>query len=459
MSLTNHPIADQIEQEYRQRTPRSVEYYRSAQEYLPGGDSRTITYFTPHPLYMEGAEGPRMTDVDGNVYLDFLGNYTSIIHGHGHPALTKAIAEQAARGTAYAACVPAQITLAKELCRRVASVEQVRFCNSGTEATMNALRAARAFTGRNKILKMEGGYHGSHDLAEISVAPSLDQAGPAEAPHAVAEEPGIPQAVVEDVVIAPFNDAEAVEAIFARHGEGLAAVIVEPMMGAAGMIPAEEGFLSVLRQLCDKYGALLIFDEVITFRLDYGGAQALYNVPPDLTSFGKIIGGGLPVGAFGGRADIMALFAPPKPKLVQSGTFNANPLTMVAGVAAMELLTREEIARINQLGTQLATGLQHALDEMQLIAQVTGLGSLYTVHFTNQPVRDYRSKATTHPDLSRLTHLALLNRGIFAAQRCMFVTSTAMNETDVDTCIAAFAEVLSQLRPYIADQAPHLLLS
>ncbi len=457
MSSTIHPIAQEIEEIYRQRTTRSADYHRTAQHYLPGGDSRTITFFAPHPLYMKDAQGVEMTDVDGNLYLDFLSNYTSIIHGHGHPVITAAIAEQAARGTAMAACMPAQITLAKALCDRVASVEQVRFCNSGTEATMNALRAARAFTGRNKILKIEGGYHGSHDLAEISVAPNLQEAGPANAPHAVPDELGIPQAVVQDVVVAPFNDAEAVNALFARHGEQLAAVIVEPILGASGMILAEKSFLSLLRDLCTQHGVLLIFDEVITFRLDYGGAQALYEVQPDLTSFGKIIGGGLPVGAFGGRADVMALFAPPKPKLVQSGTFNANPLTMAAGIAAMELLTREEIARINQLGTQLATGLQNALDEMQVIGQVTGIGSLYTVHFTDQPVRDYRSKSTANAELTRLTHLALLNRGIFPAQRCMFVTSTAMQEAHVEACVAAFADVLGQLRPYIAAQAPHLL--
>src|SRR5574341_663 len=457
MPDTPHPVARQIEETYRRRTPRSAEHYQAAQRYLPGGDTRTITYFDPYPLYFAQGQGQHLYDVDGNVYLDFLGNYTSIIHGHSHPDLTRAIHEQAANGTAFGACAPIQIALAEEICRRVPSVEQVRFCNSGTEATMNAIRAARAFTGRDKILKMEGGYHGSHDLVEISVAPPLDKAGLADAPQAVPGEPGIPQSVVRDVIVAPFNNPEAIKAIFARHGSELAAVIVEPIMGATGTIPAEDGFLPLVRQLCDAHGALLIFDEVITFRLDQGGAQSLYHVRPDLTAFGKIIGGGLPVGAFGGRADIMALFAPPNPRMVQSGTFNANPLTLAAGLVSLQLLTPDAIKRVNRLGESLAEGVRHAFDEMGIAGQVTGMGSLHTIHFTDHPVRDYRGMVSSHAGAQRLLHLGLLNRGIFAARRGMTVISTPMNEQDVETFVSAFVETLAELKPYIADEAPHLL--
>jgi glutamate-1-semialdehyde 2,1-aminomutase len=457
MSQSIHPVAQQIEETYRRRTPGSAERHHAAQRSLPGGDSRTITYFHPYPLYIAEGRGQRMFDVDGNEYLDFLGNYTSIIHGHGHPKLAQAIAEQAARGTAFGACTDVQVALAEEICRRMASVSQVRFCNSGTEATMNAIRAARAFTGRSKVLKTEGGYHGSHDLAEISVAPPLDAAGPRDAPRAVPGEPGIPDAVVQDVVIVPFNDADAARAAFAHHGGELAAVIIEPMLGATGTIPAEEGYLPLLRELCDEYGALLIFDEVITLRLDEGGAQTLYGVEPDLTTLGKIIGGGLPVGAFGGRADVMALFAPPEPRMVQSGTYNANPITMAAGLAAMQMLTADEIARINRLGERLTEGLQNAFDEMGVVGQITGIGSLRTVHFTAEPVRDYRSMATSHAGLQRLMHLGLLNRGIFTAKRGMVATSTPMSEADTDTFVSAFADLLGELKPYIADEVPHLL--
>ncbi len=455
--MNTHSAAQHIEAIYRERTPKSAEQHTRAARVLPGGDSRTITYFAPHPLYIARGQGPRMTDVDGNVYLDFLGNYTSIIHGHGHPAIVEAIARQAAEGSAYAACTPSQVELAEEITRRVESVDQVRFCNSGTEATMNAIRAARALTGRMKILKAEGGYHGSHDLVEVSVAPAVDAAGPASAPNPVPDSLGIPDVVVQDVVVIAFNDAAAAEAAFARCGSKIAAAIVEPMMGATGTIPATRAFLARLRELCDAYGALLIFDEVITFRLDEGGMQALYGVEPDLTAFGKIIGGGLPVGAFGGRTDVMALFAPPEPRMVQSGTYNANPLTMAAGVTAMRLLTAEAIARINRLGDRLAAGLRSAFDEMRIAGQVTGQGSLCTAHFTDQPVQEYRSMAGSHHGAQRLMHLALLNRGIFVAKRGMFVVSTVMDERDIDAAANAFADSLDALRPYVAEAAPHLL--
>ncbi len=454
-----HPVTQQIEATYRERTSRSAKLHQEALRHLPGGDSRTITYFDPYPLYFAEARGPSVIDVDGNAYLDFLGNYTSIIHGHGHPEIVRAIAEQAARGTAFGACSPLQVALAEEICRRVASVDQVRFCNSGTEATMNALRTARAFTGRNKILKMEGGYHGSHDVVEVSVAPPLDAAGPAEAPTAIAEGPGIPDEVIQEVVIVPYNDASALQAAFARYGDELAAAIVEPMLGATGTIPAERDFLMLLRELCDRHGALLIFDEVITFRLDEGGLQAVYGVRPDLTAFGKIIGGGLPVGAFGGRAEVMALFAPPNPRMIQSGTYNANPLTMAAGLTALQLLTVDEIARINALGESLAEGIRHALLEVGIAGQVTGIGSLHTVHLTFQPVRDYRSMATSYKEAHRLLHLGLLNRGVFSAKRGMLVVSTPMSRSDIDGCVAAFADALAELKPLIQDEAPHLLLS
>lgn len=452
-----HPVADSIESDYRQRTPHSLEYHKAAQAYLPGGDTRTITFFPPYPLYIVSAQGAVMTDADSNTYHDFLGNYTSTVHGHNHPELTRAIAEQAAMGTAYGACAPVQIDLAREICRRVPSVDHVRFCNSGTEATMNALRAARAYTGRTKILKVEGGYHGSHDLAEISVAPPLEHAGDDGAPVPVAEEPGIPDTVLQDVVITPLNDMDVLEAVFVRHGHELAAVIIEPMLGAGGTIPASGQFLSRLRALCDHHGALLIFDEVITFRLAEGGMQEIYGVYPDLTAFGKIIGGGLPVGAFGGRKDIMSLFAPPGHRMVQSGTYNANPLTMAAGLKALLLLTGAEIARINMLGEKLSDGLRSVLDEMQVHAQVTGQGSLHTLHFTPQPVTNYRSMASKHAELHRLLHLGLINRGIFTAKRGMFAVSTAMNDANITTFVESFADLLGVLKPYIAETAPDLL--
>jgi glutamate-1-semialdehyde 2,1-aminomutase len=451
-------VRDAIESTYRRRTPRSAELHAAAQRYLPGGDTRTITFFEPHPLYMERGQGCRLYDVDGNGYIDFLNNYTSLIHGHAFPPVVEAIAHQAALGTAYAACAENQHQLAELIAGRVASVDQIRFCNSGTEATMNAVRAARAFTGKDKLVKMEGGYHGTHDAVEVSVHPALDQAGPANHPNSVPDSPGIPSSVLGDVIVVPFNDQEAVSDLIRQRRDEIAAVLVEPVMGVAGAIPAEREYLSYLRQVTAENDVLLICDEVMTFRLDWGGAQAIYGVEPDLTALAKIIGGGLPVGAFGGRREIMRLFSPLEGGMSQSGTFNGNPLTMAAGVASMGALTRERIARCNALGDRLADGFRAAFEEAEIRGQVTGLGSLLNVHFVAGPVRNYRDAASADGELKGLLHLALLNRGIFAARRGLFNPSTVMAEADVDQAVAAFKEALLELKPYIEASSPHLLV-
>lgn len=392
-----------------------------------------------------------MTDVDGNPYLDFLGNYTSLVHGHAHPAIVEAIARQASRGTAHAAGNQAAVELAESLVERVPSVERVRFANSGTEAVVNALRAARAYTGRSKILKFEGGYHGSADIAEISVDPDPATAGPPGAPTPVPDQPGIPAGVVDDVLVARYNDLDSVAAVLDAHPGEVAAVIVEPMLGANGAIPGSREFLAGLRELCDRHGSLLVFDEVITFRLHPGGLQAAHGVVPDLTTFGKIIGGGLPVGAFGGRLEVMDLFAPPGNVLVQSGTFNANAVTMAAGKVAMDLLSAAEIDRINGLGDRLARGLVDVLERSGVAARVTGLGSIRSIHLTDVEVSDYRSKASADTRPLALLHLALLNEGVFVAPRGMFVTSTAMAEATVGDCLErverAVTAVQQDLRP------------
>jgi len=450
-------VRESIESTYRHRTPRSAELHAAAQRYLPGGDTRTITFFGPHPLYMERGQGCRLYDVDGNEYIDFLNNYASLIHGHAFPPVVEAIARQAALSTAYAACTENQHQLAELIARRVASVDQIRFCNSGTEATMNAARAARAFTGKDKLVKMEGGYHGTHDPVEISVHPALDRAGPANRPNPVPDSLGIPSSVLGDVFVVPFNDREVMSDLIRQRRDEIAAVLVEPVMGVAGAIPAEREYLAYLCQVTAENNVLLICDEVMTFRLDWGGAQAIYGVEPDLTAFAKIIGGGLPVGAFGGRREIMRMFSPLEGGMSQSGTFNANPLTMAAGVAAMRALTRERIAHCNALGNRLADGFRAAFEEAEIRGQVTGMGSLLNVHFVAEPVRNYRDAASSDGELHRLWHLALLNRGIFAAKRGLFNPSTVMTEADVDQAVAAFKDALLELRPYIEKGSPHLL--
>ena len=432
-----------LRERFRARTSRSAALYARALGSLPGGNTRTSTFFRPHPLFADRAEGCRLHDVDGNVYLDLLNNFTSLIHGHAHPRVTAAIATQAAKGTVYAAPAEVQLALAEEITRRVPSMQRVRFANSGTEAVMNALRVARAFTGRSKFLKMEGGYHGSYDPVEISIAPGPD--GPVW-PAGEPDEIGLSPALTSEVLVAPFNDLETTLGLIERHHKDLAAVIVEPVMGAGGMIPADQRFLDGLRQATTAHRIVLILDEIISFRLAPGGAQQLYRIEPDLTTIGKIIGGGLPIGAFGGRADIMALFDPRRSdRMTHAGTFNGSPICMAAGLASLELLTPAEIDRINRLGDRLRDGFQAAFTATGVRGRATGHGSLVQTHLVDGEVRNYRDGARAPAWYRRVTHLALLIHGVFSGWRTSFNISTAMGETETDEAIAAFQGVLGEL--------------
>lgn len=432
--------------EYVGRHPRSRDLHARAQSAFPGGDTRTVTYFGPFPLYVERGHGCRLYATDGHTLLDLLGNYTSIIWGHAHPRIVDAARAQIERGTGFAAPTESQAILAGMLRDRLQSMEKVRFANSGTEANMHAIRAARAFTGRDKIVKMEGGYHGSYDAVEISVHPDPAAAGPVTRPAALPDAKGIPTAEPRDVIVAPFNDAEAIEAILREHQREIAAVIVEPVPGVMGTIPPRDGFLTSLRNVTEKLGILLIFDEVIAFRVGYHGAQGRYGVRPDLTVLGKIIGGGFPVGAFGGRADIMRLFDPGRAgAMVQSGTFNANPVTVAAGIVGLELLTAAEIERINRLGEGLRSGLQTLFDGAGVAARVTGVGSLLTVLFTDRDIVNYRDAATVDRVLTEAFHLAWLNAGLFSATRGMMALSLPMTGDEVREALTATQAALDVL--------------
>ncbi|HEU5430340.1 MAG TPA: aspartate aminotransferase family protein [Thermomicrobiales bacterium] len=436
--------------EYRARTPRSAELHEAARRVMPGGDTRTIAFHAPYPLAVTHGEGFRYWDADGNEYIDLLNNYTSLIHGHAYPAVTEAVTAQLPRGTAFPAPNPYQTRLAEIITGRVASVDLVRFCNSGSEAVMNAIRAARAFTGRDLLVKMEGGYDGTYDDVEVSVHPDLHspEAGTADAPLPTLDTPGVPRNTTEAVTVLPFNDVAAAERLFRERGDEIAAVIVEPVMGAGGMIPAESAFLEALRALTIEAGALLIFDEVMSFRLMPGGVQEHYRIRPDLTTFAKIIGGGFPVGGFGGRAAVMEQFDPHRPRaLSQSGTFNGNLITMVAGVAAMEAYPAAEVHRINALGDRLRTGLERALAAHGVVAAVIGFGSFVGVHLGVPEVRNYREAAAVDRGLTRLLHLALLLEGVSGAPRMSFNTSTPMSEATIDDILARFDRALTSVRP------------
>jgi glutamate-1-semialdehyde 2,1-aminomutase len=369
-----------------------------------------------------------------------------------------AIDAQVSCGTVFGAPARVQIKLAEMICERVPGIEHVRFNNSGTEATMMAMRAARAFTGRDIIIKMDGGYHGHHDFAAINVKPDF---AAKDLPTVSATWPGIPACVLSGMLVAPFNNLAAVERLLQLYGDQVAAIITEPMLGAGGGIAPQPGFLAGLRDLADKYGALLIFDEIITFRLSLGGYQRLAGVIPDLTTLGKIIGGGFPIGAFGGRKEIMAPFDPTHPRnIYHGGTFCGHPVAMAAGAATLEHFGQPEIERINALGERLCTGITEAFRAADLRGRGRGAGSIVQVQWTEEeatasaPALLAMGRAG---DLPRLLHLELLNRGIFLAPRGLFCISTAMGEAEVDRAISTVAEVLQLLRPHAARVAPHLV--
>ena len=433
---------------YRQTTPGSRALHDRAARVMPGGTTRTTTYFEPYPLYIDRGEGCRVWDVDGTERIDMLGNYTAMILGHAHPKVVEAISRQAARGTGFAAANPLEVELATLLCERVPSLDAVRFCNSGTEATMFALRLARAFTGRPKIARMEGGYHGTHDYAEVSTHPEVTVAGPAEAPVAQPDSIGTPAWALDQVVVLPFNDPDAAAAIIRREGARLAAVILEPIIGAGGVISATPEFLQRLRAVTRELGILLIFDEVISFRVAPGGAQQVYGVTPDLTTLGKIIGGGLPVAAFGGRADVMELLDPRRdPSLAQGGTYNGNPLGMAAGVAAMRELTPDVYDDLNRKGARVTEQLGEVFASHGVEVQVNGAGSMFALHFTDRPVIDYRTMAAADKRRTRELFLSLVNHGVLMAPRAMGALSTPMQEDDIQEFVDAVDSAVSELKP------------
>jgi glutamate-1-semialdehyde 2,1-aminomutase len=402
-----------IEEVYKKRTPKSAGIINDAAKYVPDGDFRISIWSEP---------------------------YTAVV------ARGDAICNQAPRGSAMAAPPARAYEWAQILCDRIPSVEKVRFCTSGTEAVMFAIRAARAFTGKDKILKMEGNYHGSYDIMEMAV-------GWRKLP------PGLPKSVEQDVLVTPFNDKETAEKLIKENKDELAAVIVEGIMGAGGMIPPEDDYIKFLQQIAHDNDVLLIADEVISFRLATGGAQQVYDFQPDLTALGKTIGGGLPVGAFGGRDEVMAVYSPRhKRPAHHAGTFVASSIAVAAAVAGLKELTADAIDGINSLGWSLKEKLQGILGDLKIKAQITGYGSLQQIHFTPEKVSTASTAIfTQNRDVLRLFHLSLMNKGIFIPNRGFFAISTPMIEADIDKAAEATAECLTELKPLIQKIAPQLV--
>ena len=429
---------------YAAKTPRSMAMQAEAVKYLPGGSSRTTAYFKPYPFFAEHGDGHYVYDVDGNRYLDFMLNATSLILGHAHPEVVQVIQEEAAKGAAFANPTEHQTTLARMMVERVPGLDSVRFTNSGTEGALNAVRAAKAFTGRHKFAKFEGAYHGSGEEMSVSVYPA-----PAEDdPEAVHEYPGMSPRLLDEVIILPYNDLAGCDRIVREHAHDLACVVVEPVVAGWGYIRGDQDFLVGLREITSELGILLVFDEVQSLRLSQGGAQAEFDIVPDITFFGKIIGGGTPVGAFGGRREIMALYDPTLPgtKITHGGTFNANPITMAAGVTVMEHLTPEVYDRMNALGEDLRRQLRAVFDEAEVDAQVTGVGSFFGIHFTGEEIDSYGPVARADKTIASVFFMGLVNEGVLIQGRCHGSLSVLTTTEETTALVDATRRVLQRIK-------------
>ena len=432
---------------YLQSTIKSKALWEEAKQYLPGGDSRNSIFWAPYPIFVDHASGCHVVDSDGVDRLDFIGTMTTLVLGHGPKPVLDAVENQMKHGVVYNAPNAHQIRLAKLLCERIPSFDLVRFTNSGTEATLNTIRAARAVTGKSKIAKVEGGYHGSHDQVSVSVRVHPAKAGERSHPSAMAATEGLGEGPLEQVVVIPFNETTIARETLESHKGELAAVIIEPMLGSVGMLPATTEFLTMLREFTAANGIILIFDEVISYRASSGGAQEYYGITPDMTSLGKIIGGGFSIGAFGGSKEIMDLYDPTQtggPRVAHAGTFNANPVTMLAGAATLEQLTPEVYRKLAEMTEYLRAGILKVGAELETPVQVTGLGSLFGIHFTGEELLGYRDIAAEDAAFRHQVFLGLLNEGILMAANLVGAVSTEIGEAEVDAFTAALRRVLER---------------
>ncbi len=425
------------------RDELSREAFEEAKHYIPGGVNSPVRAFKTvglTPVYAERGEGSRLYDIDGNSFIDYVGSWGPLIMGHAHPKVVQALQETAARGTSFGAPTKIETEMAKLVVERVPSIDIVRMVNSGTEATMSAIRLARGYTKRNKILKFEGSYHGHGDSLLI-------KAGSGVATLGLPDSPGVPESIASNTITVPYNDLEAVKLAFERFGEDISCVIVEPVAGNMGVVPPQDGFLQGLRDVTTQYGALLIFDEVMTgFRVHMNCAQGRYGVTPDLTCLGKVIGGGLPVGAYGGKRAIMEQIAPTGP-IYQAGTLSGNPLAMVAGFTTLSLLTPEVYDRLETAAARLQAGFEQNAKEAGIPLTINRVGSMVCPFLTEGPVTNYDTAKRSDMERFKSYFGGMLNHGISVAPspfEGMFVSAVHSDE-DIDATIAAHREVMKSL--------------
>lgn len=423
---------------------KSAQLYARACELLPGGVNSPVRAFNAvggNPIFFESGSGAWLTDVDGNRYVDYVLSWGPLILGHAHADVLAKLSETLSKGTSFGAPSPLEVEMAELTTSMMPNIEMVRFVNSGTEACMSVLRLARAFTGRNKIVKFQGNYHGHADFL-------LVQAGSGVATLGLPNSPGVPAATTANTLVAPFNDLDAVGELFAQFGDEIAAVIVEPVAGNMGFVPPNPDFLAGLRSVTEAHESLLIFDEVMTgFRVHQGGAQALFDVKPDLTALGKVIGGGLPVGAYGGRLDIMQSVAPIGP-MYQAGTLSGNPLAMAAGIATLRGLAADGVwAGIEAYGEKLIAGLQGLADSAEIPFQAKRLGTMWGMFFNDQPITDYDSAATSNKEHFVAFFSEMLAQGVYLAPSSFeagFISS-AHDDEALDITLAAAKKAFARL--------------
>lgn len=416
---------------------RSEELFNEAKKYLPGGVNSPVRAYQPYPFFATEAEGSRIYDADGNSYLDYCLAYGPLVMGHANPVVMGAVLNQMSRGTAFGVPTEKEIELAREVVSRVPCAEMVRFVSTGTEATMSSIRLSRAWSGRKKIIKFEGAYHGAHDYTLVKSGSGA---------VGLPDSPGVPEETTKNTVLAPFNDEESLVEIFDQMGDEIAAIILEPVMGNVGCIEPKEGYLGFLRKLTQENDSALIFDEVITgFRLSRGGAQEYYGVTPDLVTMGKILGGGFPMGALAGKKELMEMIAP-LGDVYQAGTFNGNPISVTAGLATMELLDETFYTDLNTKGNKIRSGIQDILDDRSLNYQVAGLVSMFQIYFTETEVWNYADAKTADTAKFSSYFHELLKEGVFIPPsqfECCFL-STAHSSGDINTTLEAIENSITQ---------------